>query len=515
VYETHYGFNEKPFNLTPDPKYLFFSQRHSDAFAHLEFGRREKGGFIVITGEVGTGKTTLARCFLSRLDARTATAFVLYPALSGEELLRSILQDLHIPVTGTSLKDHVDALHRFLLEARSQERDVVLLVDEAQDLSTEVLEQVRLISNLETDTEKLIQIVLMGQSELHEMLGRRELRQLAQRVTARFHLTPLDRAETEAYVKHRLGVAGGEGKVMFTGDALTAVHQAAGGVPRLINLVCDRALLAGYVQGSREITQNMVKQAAREAIGESPRRSSWRRALTLGGMAAALVLAALAGAAVARLSAGPAAPAVQATPLPPPTTEAVAPPREPQPAPLEPLVLSLDHDASWRAAEGAVQSLWGEGAALERTNLRTHLDQVRRLNLPVILEMFHPARRDTCYVALVRLEDGQAMLAQGSGTLVPVSEQELDRLWTRQAVFLWRDFDSLGTRADSVRAAAWTAETLTRLGYVGPDRDLTRAIAKFQRDANLTADGLIGARTLMTLYSRGSYPRPRLSGGAS
>ena len=516
MYESHYGFTEKPFNLTPDPKYLFFSQRHSDAFAHLEFGRREKGGFAVITGEVGTGKTTLARCFLSRLDARTATAFVLYPALSGEELLRSILQDLHIPVTGTSLKDHVDALHRFLLEAREQGRDVVLLVDEAQDLSTEVLEQVRLISNLETDTEKLIQIVLMGQSELHEMLGRRELRQLAQRVTARFHLTPLDRSETEAYVKHRLGVAGGEGKVMFTGDALTAVHHAAGGVPRLINLVCDRALLAGYVQGSREITQAMVKQAAREAIGESPRRSSWKRAIAIGAIAAGLVLAALAGAAVARLSAGPAAPVVQATPTPTvPSTLAAAPAPPAQPAPLEPLVLSLDRDASWRTAEGAVQSLWGGVAALERTNLRTHLDQVRLLNLPVILEMFHPARRDTCFVALVRLENGQAMIAQGSGALLPVSEQELDRLWTRQAVFLWRDFDSLGTRADSVRAAAWTAETLSRLGYVGADRDLTQAIARFQRDANLTADGLIGARTLMTLYSRGSYPRPRLSGGAS
>ena len=219
---------------------------------------------------------------------------------------------------------------------------------------------------------------------------------------------------------------------------------------------------------------------------------------------------------MARLSAGPAAPVVQATPTPTvPSTLAAAPAPPAQPAPLEPLVLSLDRDASWRTAEGAVQSLWGGVAALERTNLRTHLDQVRLLNLPVILEMFHPARRDTCFVALVRLENGQAMIAQGSGALLPVSEQELDRLWTRQAVFLWRDFDSLGTRADSVRAAAWTAETLSRLGYVGADRDLTQAIARFQRDANLTADGLIGARTLMTLYCRGSYPRPRLSGGAS
>ncbi|MGH9887727.1 MAG: ExeA family protein, partial [bacterium] len=222
MYEVFYGFTEKPFNLTPDPKYLYLSQRHTEAFAHLEFGRKEKGGFILVTGEVGTGKTTLARYFLSHLDERTATAFILYPALTAAELLRSTLDDLHVPVSGTSLKDHVDALHRFLLEARAQGRDVILLIDEAQDLAPEVLEQIRLISNLETDTEKLIQIVLMGQSELQDMLARRDLRQLAQRVTARYHLAPLDRQETDDYIRHRLRIAGGEGKVVFTPKALSA-----------------------------------------------------------------------------------------------------------------------------------------------------------------------------------------------------------------------------------------------------------------------------------------------------
>jgi general secretion pathway protein A len=515
VYETHYGFTEKPFNLTPDPKYLFFSRRHSEAFAHLEFGRREKGGFILITGEVGTGKTTLARCFLSRLDARTATAVVLYPALSGEELLRSILQDLHIPVTGTSLKDHVDALHRFLLDARAHDRDVVLLVDEAQDLSAEVLEQVRLISNLETDTEKLIQIVLMGQSELHEMMARRDLRQIAQRVTARYHLSPLDRAETEEYVRHRLAVAGGATTVHFTPEALSVVHQASSGVPRLVNLVCDRALLAGYVQGVRTITRAMAEQAAREAMGAQTHTRRLGGALKAAALVAGLVLAGLTGAALARRpSAVEAAPAVTPTTLvvaTPPATAAPAPPA----SPLDPWLLAQEREASWRAAESEVLALWG-GRPLERTALRTHLEQVRRLNLPVILEMFHPGRRDTCFVALVRLEGGQALLARGPGATLQVSEAELDRLWTRQATFLWHDFDALGTPPDARRAAAWTRESLGRLGYLDRDTDLASAVARFQRDAELSADGVIGERTLMTLYSRGRYLRPRLQeGGAS
>ena len=242
MYESWYGFTEKPFNLTPDPKYLYLSRRHAEAFAHLEFGHRERGGFILITGEVGTGKTTLARYFLSRLPPDTHTAVVLYPALTASELLGSILDDLHVEAEGDSLKSRVDALHRFLLEARAAGRNVVLLIDESQDLSAEVLEQIRLISNLETDTEKLIQIVLMGQSELRDLLARHELRQLAQRVTARYHLSPLDLAETDEYIRHRITVAGGEGKVGFTSEALRHVHRLSGGVPRLVNLICDRVI---------------------------------------------------------------------------------------------------------------------------------------------------------------------------------------------------------------------------------------------------------------------------------
>jgi general secretion pathway protein A len=514
VYESHYGFAEKPFNLTPDPKYLYLSQRHTEAFAHLEFGRRERGGFILVTGEVGTGKTTLARYFLSRLDSRTASAFVLYPALTAAELLRSTLEDLHIPVPGTSLKDHVDALHRFLLEAREKGRDVVLLIDEAQDLSSEVLEQIRLISNLETDTEKLIQIVLMGQSELQEMLSRRELRQLAQRVTAQYHLSPLSRPETEDYVAHRLRVAGGEGKVSFTPGALAAVHQRSGGVPRLINLICDRALLAGYVQGVRVVDASMVRRAAREVKGAST-PEPLRRYAALAALTAAAVVAGLglwhgrsssAPVDAAPAAVMPAVPPVATAPAPSATTASASPV-------LSPVLLALDHDRSFDAAVGQVQALWGPDT-LERTTLRTHMEQIRRLNLPVVLEMFHPARRDTCYLALLHLEGDQAVLA-GDGSPLRVPLAEVDRLWTRQAVFLWRDFDAVTPATDPQRTNAWVRQALARLGYSAPEPDLALAVARFQQDADLAADGVIGARTLMTLYSRSQYPRPRLTGGAS
>jgi general secretion pathway protein A len=504
MYESFYGFAEKPFNLTPDPKYLYLSARHTEAFAHLEFGRRERGGFVVITGEVGTGKTTLARYFLSGLkDA--ATAVVLYPALTAAELLRSILDDLHVEPRGQSLKDLVDALHEFLLESRAKDRNVVLIIDEAQDLSAEVLEQVRLISNLETDTEKLIQIILMGQTELKDLLERRELRQLAQRVTARYHLAPLGRRETDEYVHHRLRVAGGEGKVAFTAGALGAVHYESGGLPRLVNLICDRALLAGYVQGSRTILPVMVRRAAAEVRGEVE-RSRVSRGLAVAGVAA-LVIGAfwfLRGEA-ARPSDVAAAPPPSRPPvtIPPPTTLAA----------LDPLLLTIDRAASLRQATADIEALWGQGQ-LVATPLRTHLEQLRRFDLPAALEMFHPSRRDTCYLSLVRLDGEVAVVGDGRGGTQRVDLRQLDRLWTRQATLMWRDsFGAAG--ADVARAGAFARDSLGRLGYLDAGDDLVTAVARFQRDAELTPDGLVGQRTLLALYSLGSHEGPRLSGGPS
>jgi general secretion pathway protein A len=511
MYESFYGFTEKPFNLTPDPKYLYLSPRHTEAVAHLEFGRRERGGFILITGEVGTGKTTLARYFLGRLPPNTATAVVLYPALSAVELLRSILDDFHVPVVGSSLKDHVDALHRFLVQARSEGRDVVLLIDEAQDLAADVLEQVRLLSNLETDTEKLIQIVLMGQSELRQLLERTELRQLAQRVTARYHLEPLSRAEISDYIRHRLAVAGGEGKVAFTANALDAVQQLTGGIPRLVNSICDRALLAGFIKGLREINAGMVRLSAQEVLGARRAGRPRRRWAWVGTAAvvAALLVAALALPRTLR------APEAMVAPSPSPVSKAIEPPPAPTPRPddahLEELIAAIPREASRKSALARIEALWGE-PPLERTSLRTHLDQVRRLDLPVVLELFHPLRRDTAFVALVGLEDRDAQVVVGDAPPLRVSAAALDRLWTRDAVFLWRDPGRLARLGESPHARAFARAALERLGYAGPG-ELNEIVSRFQHDQDLLPDGVIGGRTLMVLCGAGSDPRPRLKAG--
>ena len=249
MYQQFFGLNEQPFSIAVNPRYLFMSARHRDALAHLLYGVGSGGGFILLTGEVGTGKTTLNRCLLEQMPEHTDIAIVLNPALSAVELLATVCDEFEIdyPSGTDSLKVLTDSLHQFLLSNHRADRRTVLMIDEAQHLGFDVLEQIRLLTNLETDEKKLLQIILTGQPELASMLSRPELRQLNQRITARFDLTPLDRAETRTYVQHRLNIAGNrDDRAIFSVSALREIYRLSGGVPRLINLLCDRAMMGAY-----------------------------------------------------------------------------------------------------------------------------------------------------------------------------------------------------------------------------------------------------------------------------
>jgi general secretion pathway protein A len=254
MYQSFYGFSEMPFNITPDPRFLYLSPTHLEALQHLKYGVREKKGFIVLVGEVGCGKTTLCRRFLNELDpAHYDTALILNPRVTETQMLKAILTEMGETKLARSQNDLVAQMNRVLLERIAQGRDIVLIIDEAQNLKFEVLEQIRLLSNLETDKQKLLQIVLMGQPELKEVLGREELRQLRQRILVHYELHPLSASDMAHYIHHRLSLAGGNGRPSFTKWALRSIHRASGGIPRIVNNLCDKAMLSAFIRESDEV----------------------------------------------------------------------------------------------------------------------------------------------------------------------------------------------------------------------------------------------------------------------
>ena len=267
MYLEYYGLNEPPFSITPNPRFLFFSAKHREALNHLLYGIRERKGFVQLTGEVGCGKTTLCRALLEKLGADYSTALILNPVLNESQLVKAIAMEFGLSVQGQDRLETVELINGFLLEQVRLHRDVVLIIDEAQDLTSDLLEQVRLLSNLETDDRKLLQIVLMGQPELRARLDRHELRQLRQRITVRYHLRPLKRPEVGQYIQHRLQVAGGNGAPYFTQPALWRMYRYSQGIPRLVNAVSDKCLLAGFVQQRERIDFSMVGIAIRELEG--------------------------------------------------------------------------------------------------------------------------------------------------------------------------------------------------------------------------------------------------------
>jgi len=531
MYLSFFGLNEKPFAITPDPRYLYLSERHAEALAHLLYGINEAGGFVQLTGEVGTGKTTIVRSLLAQTPKNAEIALILNPKMTAPEFLLTICEELGIGVPDSalgSLKDLVDILSEYLLRAHAAGHRVVLVVDEAQNLSPDVLEQVRLLTNLETNTQKLLQIILIGQPELRELLARTELRQLAQRITGRYHLNPLSHDETCAYVRHRLRVAGATTDI-FAPQALNAVFRLSQGVPRVINVICDRALLGAYSLDRHRVTTSLVRNAAAEVFGQrfTPDWLPW--AVTA---AIALVLSGVTFAiwkAQTFHTRPPPAPATVAAAAPRADGAAALPvalgrPSQPPAAPqLAQLLTQHAGETDTDGAFGKLFGLWGakyqpsgtdpctqaSSLGLACIAERGSFGQLRLYNHPAIL-LLHDGGGATHQVVLTALDDEQARLDLGGRQAVSLGE--LSRYWLGDFVMLWRPASSpvkaisSGMRGPQVR---WLRQSLQHLhGVQGDapvsdvfDAELAGEVREFQRQHQLVVDGIAGVQTQIALAS--------------
>jgi general secretion pathway protein A len=543
MYTAHFGLHKQPFSISPDPRYLYMSGQHQEALAHLLYGIEEDGGFVQLTGEVGTGKTTLTRAFLDQLPKHVDVALILNPRLSSVEFVAAVCDDLQVnyPRTTRSLKVLVDALNAHLLRAHAKGRRTVLVVDEAQNLSPMLLEQIRLLTNLETSTFKLLQIILIGQPELVEILRRQELRQVAQRITARYHLLPLSYKETGDYVRHRLTVAGAR-RVLFTRLAIAWVHRLSGGVPRLINVVCDRALLGAYTQDKPRVNAWMVLQAAHEVLDRQGR--FWQR--QPGRLAAGITLLGIIGWVIAsnapiwwHMQSDPEHPTVTAIS----SDMSAGLPRESTSVHLDSTpssgsVADLLNDPVRRTdAETAfvhLFALWNQDyssvieptacARAEQLGLRClhgkgTWNNLRRLDRPATLTLVDEVG-EKHYVVLAQLK-GEVAHLDVDGQPYRFLLSEIDRYWFGEYVLLWQPIDpSLEVIRPGMSGptVAWVAQQLDRFDGQGGsimdlfDEPLKERVMAFQRSHLLEMDGVVGPRTFIKLNTLGENPEiPRLS----
>ncbi|WP_431151703.1 ExeA family protein [Acidovorax facilis] len=525
MYAPFFGLQHPPFSIAPDPRYLFMSERHREALAHLLYGLDAGGGFVLLTGEVGAGKTTVCRCFLEQIPSHCNVAYIFNPKLTVRELLRSICDEFGVPHKPTvpggveTVKDYIDPLNASLLAAHAAGRNTVLIIDEGQNLSADVLEQLRLLTNLETSERKLLQIILIGQPELRAMVAKPSMEQLAQRVIARFHLGALSPQETQQYIAHRLAVAGLTGPLPFDRGALRRVHALSHGVPRRINLLCDRALLGAYAAGARQVNRAIVNRAAREvfdapasaAAARSARQAGLPRwALAgLGAVAGAAavaaagwgmggwpahrggpqvattgpgaavapgaasspgakppaaaapvaVLPASAAAASAPVAAAPAVPASSAAP-----SSALDQFMQAQPATDAPAwqALASAWGAALPAGADACTTLPREGLRCYR-NRRAGLNLVRQIDRPVLLALYPSEEAEAPVSVLLRGLDGDNATLEGGGRSLRVPVAELAQVWRGEIATLWRapvGMPDRGEITDSPAGAAWLDQRL-------------------------------------------------------
>lgn len=560
MYEKFFQFSEPPFNLTPDPRFFFFSKKHEEAFEHILFGVKQRKGFIVITGEVGTGKTTLCRLLLDRLDQidkKVKTAMIFNPSLTTVELLGAINQDFGLKHPSSSKGELVAELNRFLLRELGQGGNALLIIDEAQNLSTECMEEIRMLSNLETEKEKLLQILMVGQPELRKKLGLQELRQLNQRITLRYHIEPLDLSETRAYIGYRLKVAGGQDRVLFTPKAIERVYQVSTGVPRLINAICDKALLAAFVTEAKIVNEDCVSQAVPElAVKElgpearNHRKPAFSKAgvLTIGSL---LVLGLGLGWVQMRLGHYPMIPPVRRSASDPafladPGSANVSgsSPSAPQADPAQVVPLGFDTEGVYRvhdpaATESAalltLMKLWGidppeaenipvedltkmDGyQLLQAYGLRTYtlspdFKRLRIFDYPCLLSGHWGEGTDTSFLVLTGLTDTEATVLDPLRGRKNLSLEMLQSLWGDQAVLVWKALPGVVIPArgrESASGGKGTVRTLQEAlktegfykgkvdGRMGPKT--RQAVRLFQERWGLEIDGIFGIESHLVL----------------
>jgi general secretion pathway protein A len=542
MYKSFFGLNEAPFSITPNPRYLYMSERHTEALAHLIYGIKDSGGFIQLTGEVGTGKTTLIRSLLQRLPENADVALILNPQLTDIEFLASILAELGIasPANPDSLKSLTDALNQFLLTNHSNGRRTILIVDEAQNFAVDVLEQIRLLTNLETAKQKLLQITLIGQPELRTMLARNDLRQLAQRITGRYHLEPLSLADTEKYVRHRLRVAGASGEI-FNPRACRELYRLSAGIPRVINVIADRALLGAYTQDRHDIGPALVRHAATEVYDVDDRRARLRKSLlrvgALVGIAAVLIAAAtFTTLRYARTSAPmlitaseSKAGSIKSVPIEP----AIALQSEPGTNELEQLIRTNPNLTSTKAAFASLFNLWGTefdtNSKLACEFAQKHqlyclfqkgsLAQVQRIDRPVILTL-QDNEGSLHQIVLEEISDQLATIDIG-GERREVALTDVIKLWDGEYLLLWKS--QIGAIKSfypgmSDPGIPWLRESLATIqgNPIDPmdseyfDKNLEARVKDYQIAHRLNVDGLVGQQTQILINSDLGAQAPRL-----
>ncbi|MDO8282609.1 MAG: AAA family ATPase [Thermodesulfovibrionia bacterium] len=532
MYNKYFGFEEQPFSIAPDPRYLYMSEQHRESLAHLVYGFNSDGGFVLLTGEVGTGKTTVCRCLLEQVPDNSSIALVINPKLTVNELLATICDEFGIkyPSGNTSLKVFIDLINEYLCEAHAKNKKVVLIIDEAQNLSAEVLEQLRLLTNLETNKRKLLQIILLGQPELRDKLGQPELRQLSQRIIARYHLGPLSKKDLGAYVTHRISVAGLEDE-LFPSSTIDRLYILSRGIPRIINLLCDRALLGTFTQGKHKVSSRILNIAAKEVL-ETPK---FKHGISTTMLVAALILTAfslVSASAYFYYMTAKKSSAISVIPDTKATDQAHVNVLDKLKWP-DTIPIKQSKETAYRS----VFSIWGitysddnsippcqqaQSKGLRCLKGLGSMESIRTLNLPVILTLHNEAGEEY-YATLITLTKDIGSLNVG-GRNIEASVKDIESQWLGDYTLLWKtppEYSGDIKPGDKGVLVKWLDTHLAVINNRKPvqgdvityDNALVNELKKFQLAEGLVPDGIAGAQTIIHLNTATAEEMPTLTGG--